>query len=64
VNDELPDQQFDLCHSIYGDFKELRQKDAAPCPLGKSGTTTTYTDANLYHDTLTGLVLSTCAMKA
>jgi hypothetical protein len=54
VYDELPDQQFDWCHSIYGDVEELIPKDA-PCPLGKPVTTTTYTDANLYHYMLTGI---------
>jgi hypothetical protein len=53
VYDKLPSQQFDWCHSIYGDVEELKPKDA-PRPLGKSVTTTTYTDANLYHDMLTG----------
>jgi hypothetical protein len=50
---ELPDQDFDWCHSIYGHLRELVLKDA-PKPLGKPVTTITYTDANLYHGMLTG----------
>jgi hypothetical protein len=50
---ELPEQNFDKCHSVYGQVEELLPKDA-PKPLGKAVTTITYTDANLYHDMLTG----------
>jgi hypothetical protein len=50
---ELPEQNFDWCHSVYGNVEELLPKDA-PKPLGKAVTTITYTDANLYHDMLTG----------
>jgi hypothetical protein len=50
---ELPEQNFDWCHSVYGYVQELLPKDA-PKPLGKAVTTITYTDANLYHDILTG----------
>jgi hypothetical protein len=50
---ELPDQDFDWCHSVYGNVEELVPKDA-PKPLGKPVTTITYTDANLYHDMVTG----------
>jgi hypothetical protein len=53
VFDDLPEQPFNWCHSIYGNVTELTSK-GAPRPLGKSVTTTTYTDANLYHDMLTG----------
>ena len=49
----LPDQNFDWCHSVYGDVEELLPK-YAPTPLGKPVTTVTYTNANLYHDMLTG----------
>jgi hypothetical protein len=51
---ELPDQNFDWCHSVYGNIQELLPRHA-PKPLGKTVTTITYTDANLYHDMLTGL---------
>jgi hypothetical protein len=50
---KLPSQEFDWCHSVYGTVEELIPKDA-PKPLGKPVTTVTYTDANLYHDMLTG----------
>jgi hypothetical protein len=50
---ELSEQNFDWCHSISGNVEELLPKDA-PNPLGNAGTTITYTDANLYHDMLTG----------
>ena len=50
---DLPDQDFDWCYSVYGKVKELRPRDA-PKPLGKAVTTITYKDANLYHDMLTG----------
>jgi hypothetical protein len=50
---ELPTQNFDWCHSVYGNVNELIPKDS-PKPLGKPVTTITYTDANLYHDMLTG----------
>jgi hypothetical protein len=50
---ELPDQDFEWCHSVYGNAEELVPKDA-PKPLGKPVTTITYTNSNLYHDTLTG----------
>jgi hypothetical protein len=43
---ELPTQNFDWCHSVYGNVKELIAKDS-PKPLGKPVTTITYTDANL-----------------
>jgi hypothetical protein len=49
----LPDQEFEWCHTVYGNVEELLPKDA-PKPLGKAVTTVTYTDANLYHDMLTG----------
>ena len=49
----LPDQNFEWCHTVYGNVEELIPGDA-PKPLGRSVTTVTYTDANLYHDLLTG----------
>ena len=39
--------------SIYGDISEELPKDI-PVPRGKPVITTTYEDANLYHDYLTG----------
>jgi len=50
---ELPSQDFDWCHTVYGDVHELMPTDA-PKPLGNPVTTITYVDANLYHDMLTG----------
>jgi hypothetical protein len=50
---DLPDQEFDWCHSVYGYVEEVLPKDL-PTPLGKSVTTITYKDANLYHDMMTG----------
>jgi hypothetical protein len=50
---ELPEQEFDWCQSVYGKVEELLPTDA-PKPLGNAVTTVTYTDANLYHDMLTG----------
>jgi hypothetical protein len=41
---ELPDQDFDWCHSVYGNIEEPVPKDA-PKPLGKLVATITYTDA-------------------
>jgi hypothetical protein len=49
----LPNQEFDWCHSVYGYVEEVLPKDL-PKPLGKSVTTITYKDANLYHDIMTG----------
>jgi hypothetical protein len=50
---ELPDQDFDWCHTVYGEVEELIPTDA-PQPLGNLVTTITYTDSNLYHDIITG----------
>jgi hypothetical protein len=50
---ELPEQEFDWSHSVYGDVSEIIPTDA-PTPLGKYVTLTHYYDANLYHDMLTG----------
>ena len=49
----LPEQEFEWCHSVYGNVDEVIPNDI-PKPLGKPVITTTYTDANLYHDVLTG----------
>jgi len=40
-------------NSVYGDVSEEVPKDA-PAQLGKTVVTTTYVDANLYHDWTTG----------
>ena len=43
-------------HSIYGDIEEELPSDM-PIPLGKIVRTSSFLDANLYHDLVTG-----CAM--
>ena len=48
----LPDLEYDWTR-ICGNFLEEIPKDA-PEPLGKSVTTTTFLDANLLHDLITG----------
>ena len=50
---DIPDPDYDWSHSIYGDVREVKPDDA-PAPLGKRVTMTTYVDANLLHDLLTG----------
>ena len=50
---QLPDLEFDWTR-IYGGVVEEIPKDA-PEPLGKSVTTTTFLDANLLHDLITGI---------
>jgi hypothetical protein len=49
----LPDMEYDWTRSVYGEIKELLPKDA-PEPLGNYVTTTSYVDANLMHDIVTG----------
>jgi hypothetical protein len=51
--DDLQSQDFDWCDSVYGNVKEVLPKDL-PRQLGREVTIITYTDANLYHDILTG----------
>ena len=48
----LPDLEYDWTR-IYGNVLEETPKDAHE-PLGKSATTTTFLDANLLHDLITG----------
>jgi hypothetical protein len=50
---DLPNQEIDWCHTVYGKVEELLPRDATK-PLEKMVTTVTYKDANLYHDMLTG----------
>jgi len=50
---DLPDPDYDWARSVYGNVTELIPPDA-PKPLGKRVVQTTYVDANLYHDLLTG----------
>jgi hypothetical protein len=47
------EQVFSWAHTVYGNVKELVPEDI-PKPLGKSVTLTSYVDANLFHDQITG----------
>ncbi len=49
----LPKQIFSWARSVYGNVKELLPRDA-PSPKGKPVVLTSYVDANLLHDQLTG----------
>jgi len=46
-------KEVDWTHSVYGNVKEVIPENL-PEPLGKSVVTTTFVDANLYHNLLTG----------
>jgi len=50
---DIPDRDYEWKHTVYGEVKELIPDDV-PKPLGKDVVLTTYVDANLYHDILTG----------
>ena len=50
---DLPSQPQDWSHTVYGKVTEMLPTDA-PKPLGKPVVFTTYVDANLYHDYVTG----------
>ena len=50
-------EKYEWSKWVYGNVKELIPGDA-PQPLGKPVTLTTYVDANLYHDLLTGRSVS------
>jgi hypothetical protein len=54
---QYPDQQHDWGQTIYGNVKEVIPDDT-PEPLGKQVKLTTYVDANLYHDMVTGRALT------
>ncbi len=49
---DLPDQDFDWMHTVYGELSEILPSDA-PEPLGEYVTLTHYVDANLMHDITT-----------
>jgi len=53
----LPDQNFIWAQTVYGNIEELLPADA-PEPLGNPVITTSYKDANLMHDMLTGRSLT------
>ena len=50
---DLPTQEYDWTYSVYGNVTELIPEDA-PTPLGKPVCLTSYVDANLFHDEVTG----------
>ena len=50
---DLPDQEYDWMYTVYGDVSEDIPTDA-PEPLGGEVVITSYVDANLYHDLITG----------
>jgi hypothetical protein len=50
---DLSSPDYDWARSVYGEVKEQLPLDA-PKPLGKRVVLTTYVDANLYHDMVTG----------
>ena len=50
---DLPKHQYDWARTVYGEVRERKAHDA-PEPKGKPVVTTTYKDANLYHDLATG----------
>ena len=49
----LPKQEYEWTRTAYGNIKEEIPKDT-PKPLGKRVITTTFLDANLLHDIVTG----------
>ena len=53
----LPDPAYDWDESVYGKVREELPEDA-PEPLGKPVVLTTYVDANLHHDLVTGRLLT------
>ena len=50
---DIPINEYEWSHSVYGDVKELTPKDA-PEPLGKFVMLSHYVNANLFHDMVTG----------
>ena len=56
---EFKDVDYDWMYTTYGDVKELIPEDI-PTQLGKEVVTTTYVDANLYHDLITGRSVIGC----
>jgi hypothetical protein len=49
----IPDQEYDWASTVYGNLTEIKPSDA-PKPLGNPVVTTSYKDANLMHDLMTG----------
>ena len=57
THDLSKDVVYDWERTVYGPVSEIKPRDAPP-PRGPAVTTTTYCDANLYHDKATGRALS------
>ena len=55
----LPHKEYDWQRTVYGGAKEEIPHDI-PQPKGKHVTTTTYGDANLHHDQVTGKAVTAC----
>ena len=55
----LPHKEYDWQRTVYGGAKEEIPHDI-PEPKGKHVTTTTYVDANLHHDQVTGKAVTAC----
>ena len=55
----LPHKEYDWQRTIYAGAKEEIPHDI-PEPKGKNVTTTTYVDANLHHDQVTGKAVTAC----
>ena len=55
----LPKQEYEWTRTVYGSVKEEIPKDI-PKPLGKRVITTTFLDANLLHDIVTGKFSHSC----
>ena len=55
----LPHKEYDWQRTVYPGAKEEIPHDI-PEPKGKHVTTTTYVDANLHHDQVTGRAVTAC----
>ena len=56
---DLPHKEYDWQRTVYRGAKEEIPHDI-PEPRGKHVTTTTYVDANLHHDQVTGKAVTAC----
>jgi hypothetical protein len=54
---DVEDEEYDWERSVYGNVKEEIPEDA-PRPLGKAVITSTFYDANMYHNLLTGRAMT------
>ena len=55
----LPQKEYDCQRTVYSGAKKEIPHDI-PEPKGKHVTTTTYIDANLHHDQVTGRAVTAC----